>query len=166
MHPKLIKIELSSVKTPDDQPFLHPTENFIGQTDHKLFDRKKYEEKSLIWSLMKGAKARESTIDWQYQSSRSQLENGISATEIEHLLNTEHVFGFDYEPSQNDYLSFYFVYRFREFKAKPRPALGDRVSFLFSDGKWVANKGFDHIHLDFEMFRKGKAGFWLDGRPD
>ncbi len=163
MHPKLTKIEFVSFEDQSDESFLNATEDFPGNANHKLFDQIAYEQKSTFWWLMKGEKAKESDILWQHESSRPELANGISTVQIEHFLNTDYVFNFEYEPRENDFLKLRMVYRFRDFKSKPRPYIGEYVSFLFTDGKWVANKGYDHIFLDFEIFRKGKTDFWLDG---
>tara|TARA_B100001059_G_scaffold178085_1_gene178709 strand:- start:355 stop:861 length:507 start_codon:yes stop_codon:yes gene_type:complete len=120
------------------------------------FRKEKYEEKELIWTLKKkkGERAADG-MNWQYQSSADKLNDELTAENIVGIINLGIEFDFEYIPQENDFLVLKFEYTNPELKNKRRPFINYYTSFLYNNGKWNINEGFDHIHYDFIEFKSG-----------
>lgn len=114
-----------------------------------------YQEKIILWNLSRFEKDRNyDGIEWQYQSSRDQLNNRFSAENILKLLNSKSVLE-NYLPQENDFLKIWLEYKYPSMHNKSRPYISDYISFLY-DYKWKLNKGFDHIDFEYKVLYEGE----------
>ncbi|MBL7559959.1 hypothetical protein JAO71_09110 [Olleya sp. YSTF-M6] len=120
------------------------------------FNKEKYEEKELIWALKKytGERA-DDGMNWQYQSSEDKLNEELTAEKIAEIINLGIDFDFDYHPKENDLLVLRYEYISPELKNKRRPFINYYTSFIYNNGKWNVNEGFDHIDSDYLEFKSG-----------
>ena len=79
----------------------------------------------------------------------------MTAKKISEIFNLGINFDFDYHPKKNDFLILRYEYILPELKNKKRPFINYFISFLYDNGKWKINKGFDHIHSEFLEFKSG-----------
>ncbi|MGD1319943.1 hypothetical protein [Chryseobacterium sp. 2R14A] len=93
-------------------------------------------------------------IEWQYQSSRNKLNNGLLAENILTLLNSEIIFE-NYLPKENDFLKIWLEYKHAKNHNKSRPYIGDFISFIYNK-EWKINNGFDHINFEYEILQEGE----------
>lgn len=135
----------------DDKKLLHH-EN--SRKNKIKLSREQYEEASILWRLSKFLRKEEyNEIDFQYQSSNSQLSNGLSYEFILSLLNSQNVFG-NYQSKENDCLTIWMEYKHPEINKRARPYIGNYISFIFSD-TWTLSKGFDHMDNEYETLYEG-----------
>ncbi|MBM6499243.1 hypothetical protein H9X54_008000 [Flavobacterium macrobrachii] len=128
-----------------------------SRKNKKVFNRNEYESKEILWSLQKYiGEEIYNGIDWQYQGSAQELSNGLTALKIVSILNSDYVFDFDYEPNENDLLSIKLDYLKSTLKGKSRPFIGEYISFIFKNGKWEINNGYDHISKVYKNYKEGK----------
>lgn len=149
-----IETETKSVENPE---IIHHKNS---RKNKEVFNRNEYESKEIHWSLQKYISEEVyNGIDWQYQGSAQELSNGLTALNIVSILNSDYVFDFDYEPNENDLLRIKLEYLKSSFKGKSRPYIGEYISFLFKNGKWEINNGYDHISKVYENYKQGKIIF-------
>ena len=154
---KFITIHSGGEKSAKDEKVIHHKK---ARKNSAKFDREKYEEKELIWTLKKYAgKRADDGIDWQYQSSTDKLNEVFTAKRIAELINSEVDFDFEYIPEDNDYLVLGFEYTHPALKNKVRPFISYYISFLFKNKKWTINQGFDHINNDYTAYKSGKIEY-------
>ncbi|WP_160136203.1 hypothetical protein [Chryseobacterium sp. c4a] len=117
--------------------------------------RLQYEKTTILWKLSKFLRKEEDNgIDFQYQSSSSQLNNGLSYESMLSLLNSQSVFE-NYQPKENDCLAIWMEYKHTEINKKTRPYIGNYISFIYS-GTWKLNKGFEHLYNLYETLYEGE----------
>ena len=134
------------------QPIIH----YKNSRRNKIpWDRNKYEEKKIVWSLMKYAgKSVYNGIDWRPQGSLKEL-NDLSTVKIVEKLNTKNLFDFEYFPEEKDYLYIAIEYANEEIKKRSRPYVGGHISFIFEEGKWTINAGYDQMGSVYKNFKEG-----------
>lgn len=149
-----IETETKSVENPE---IIHHKNS---RKNKEVFNRNEYESKEIHWSLQKYISEEVyNGIDWQYQGSAQELSNGLTTLSIVYILNSDYVFDFDYEPNENDLLRIKLEYLKSSFKGKSRLYIGEYISFLFKNGKWEINNGYDHISKVYENYKQGKITF-------
>lgn len=133
-----------------------PAHNKNSRKNKAVQDRDEYEKKELIWSLFKyrGEEVHDG-VDWRPQGSSQKLNDQLTTVIIVDILNKNKAFDFEYGPAGDDYLSLKFKYVHKEIKNRDRPYIDDYISFLFKDGKWIINKGYDHLKKVYEDFKEG-----------
>ncbi|WP_162926056.1 hypothetical protein [Chryseobacterium aurantiacum] len=125
-----------------------------GKNKIKL-TKSQYEETSILWRLSRFLKMEEDNgIDFQYRSSSTQLTSGLSHEPILSLLNSKAVFE-SYQPKENDSLLIWIEYKYAEINKKPRPYIGNYISFIYHH-EWTLNNGFDSIYGDYETLCEGE----------
>lgn len=113
-----------------------------------------YEEIEIIWTLFECKEEKVyGEFDFQHQSSRDKLSNGIKASQILQTLNSVNVFQ-NYTPKQDDYLSIRLDYIHPTKNKNNRPYIGEYISFIFTDC-WNLNKGYDRINNCHEILFEG-----------
>lgn len=147
---KFITIE-PKIETPNEvKPVIH----YKNSRRHKtIWDRNKYEEKKFVWSLSKFVEERLDDGIWQYRGSSKELNKELTAAKFVEELNTENLFDFEYLPEEKDYLHIRIEYVNEEIKGRSRPYIDAYISFIFKEGKWTINKGFDarnNVYMDFK----------------
>ncbi|OCK49740.1 hypothetical protein BA768_07530 [Chryseobacterium sp. CBo1] len=114
-----------------------------------------YNDLIIIWSLSQFQRQMHyDGIEWQYQSSRNKLNNGLLAENILTLLNSEIIFE-NYLPKENDFLKIWLEYKHTKNHNKSRPYIGDFISFIYNK-EWKINNGFDHINFEYEILQEGE----------
>ncbi|MDY0932509.1 hypothetical protein [Chryseobacterium sp. CFBP8996] len=93
-------------------------------------------------------------IDWQYQSSRNTLNNGLLAETVLSILNSGIIFA-NYSPQKNDFLKIWLEYKYPIIHNKSRPYIGDFISFIYNE-EWKINNGYDHIDFEYETLQEGE----------
>ncbi|MPT30315.1 MAG: hypothetical protein E2600_01340 [Chryseobacterium sp.] len=114
-----------------------------------------YEETIIKWSFFKYIKEIDydlSNFEFVSQSSSQQLNNGLSATSILEIINSDLIF--DYTPLRNDMLQIYMEYIHQTINNKPRPYIGNYISFIYKN-EWIINEGFEHIDNVYEIIQEG-----------
>lgn len=127
----------------------------ISRRHKKKFNLLEYQEIKIIWALFECiGREKDDGFDWQYQSSSSELNNGIAGVQVLQILNSLIVFN-DYTAKENDYLSIQLEYVHPAQNKKPRPYVGDFITYIFYD-KWNLNTGYEHIDNIYELLKKGE----------
>lgn len=116
--------------------------------------REEYEETQIVWNLRKYLSPKICDgIDWQYKSSSETLNNGITAYQILEKINQKNTFQ-EFKFQKNDLLLISMRYTKSEKHKKPRPYIGNYISFIFAE-KWSINTGFEHIENNYEEYKSG-----------
>lgn len=119
-------------------------------------NRAEYEQKNVIWNLRKyDGKIEYDGIEYKYQSSSMELNKQLTSTRIVEELNLKNLFDFEYLPEENDFLVLKSEYKYKQNKTRSRPFINYYISFIFKDGKWNINNGYDHIFNKYIDFKYG-----------
>lgn len=114
-----------------------------------------YNEAIILWSLSQfQRKIQYDGIDWQYQSSRNTLNNGLLAETVLSVLNSGIIFA-NSSPQINDFLKIWLEYKYPIIHNKSRPYIGDFISFIYNE-EWKINNGYDHIDFEYETLQEGE----------
>lgn len=114
-----------------------------------------YNETLILWTLSQfQRKMQYDGIDWQYQSSRNTLNNGLLAETVLSVLNSVIIFA-NYSPQKNDFLKIWLEYKHPTTHNKSRPYIGDYISFIYNE-EWKINNGYDHIDFEYETLQEGE----------
>lgn len=114
-----------------------------------------YHETRIFWNLSEfKRKMQYDGIDWQYQSSRNTLNNGLLADTVLSVLNSGIIFA-NYSPQKNDFLKIWLEYKYPIIHNKSRPYIGDFISFIYNE-EWKINNGYDHIDFEYETLQEGE----------
>lgn len=153
---KFVTIESNNTISDEIKPIIH-NKNSRRHKTKIVLSRTEYEEIKITWQLRKFIKISEPDgVEWFYQSSAQELTNGITTKEIVTLLNQKNVFDFPYEPNQNDVLIIKLEYVIQSIKNKyTRPYIDQYISFLYNDGLWKINEGYDSIDFILEDYKEG-----------
>lgn len=95
-------------------------------------------------------------------AASQQLDSIFTNERIEHKLNSENVFDFEYTPETDDVLKIHYVHLYLEIKGKPRD-YEPFIAFIFRDGRWQRDANFDSVFAGEELYRKGEVALWIDG---
>jgi len=114
-----------------------------------------YYETTIFWNLSSSKLRDDLGFEfYQYQSSRHKLNNGLLAETIVSLLNSTKIFG-NYSAQKNDFLKIWLEYKHPIMHNKPRPYIGDFISFIYNQ-EWKLNDGFDHTDFEYETLIEGE----------
>ncbi|CAM4190413.1 MULTISPECIES: hypothetical protein [Flavobacterium] len=157
---KFITIEPLINSNLEPKPVIH-NKNSRRNKIKEVWNEKNYETKTIYWRLRKySGDYIYNGLDWHHQSSAKELNYDELTTEnILPILNSKNVFDFDYLPKENDMIWMHLEYTNKQYRFKVRPILWSFISFLYKDNKWTINKGFDHIHYNFEEYKNGIVEF-------
>lgn len=155
------EIELIPVAPKNDisdvvKPIIHRKNSRRNKTKIVL-SKEECEETKITWRLRKyiGPLIYDGIV-FTPMSAKDRLTDEITAEKIAKFLNDKVVFDFEYEPNENDEIRMEIQYVIENINGKfRRPYINYFVSFLYDGEKWIVNKGFDHIHNDYEEFKEG-----------
>lgn len=84
-----------------------------------------------------------------------QLNEQLTVIKIVEKLNFKNLFDFEYLPEENDFLKLRNEYVYKQIKNRSRPFINIYISFIFMNGKWNINEGYDHIMNNYIDYKQG-----------